>query len=43
MMDLMEEIVEQIAINLHGDTKITVGDHLIDLKGLGSDLLCLKP
>jgi len=32
MMDLMEEIVEQIAIKLHGDTKITVGDHVIDFQ-----------
>ena len=32
MMDLMEEIVEQIAIKLHGDTKIIVGDHVIDFQ-----------
>ena len=32
MMDLMEEIVEQIAIKLHGDTKITVGEHVIDFQ-----------
>ena len=32
MMDLMEEIVEQIAIKLHGDTKITVGEHFIDFQ-----------
>ena len=32
MMDLMEEIVEQIAIKLHGETKITVGDHVIDFQ-----------
>ena len=32
MMDLMEEIVEQIALKLHGDTKIIVGDHVIDFQ-----------
>ncbi len=32
MMNLMEEIVEQIAIKLHGETKITVGDHVIDFQ-----------
>jgi lysyl-tRNA synthetase, class II len=32
MMDLMEEIVEQIAIKLHGDTKVTVGEHIIDFQ-----------
>ena len=32
MMDLMEEIVEQIAIKLHGDTKVTVGEHVIDFQ-----------
>ncbi|MFY0688876.1 MAG: lysine--tRNA ligase [Cyclobacteriaceae bacterium] len=32
MMDLMEELVEQIAINVHGDTKVPVGDNIIDFK-----------
>jgi lysyl-tRNA synthetase, class II len=32
MMDLMEQIVEQIALNLNGSTKVTVGDHVIDFK-----------
>ncbi|MEM9324489.1 MAG: lysine--tRNA ligase [Bacteroidota bacterium] len=32
MMDLMEEVVEKIAINLHGDTKVTVGEHTIDFE-----------
>lgn len=32
MMDLMEEIVEQIAIKLHGDTKVRVGEHIIDFQ-----------
>ena len=32
MMDLMEEIVEQIAIKLHGDTKVRVGEHVIDFQ-----------
>ncbi len=32
MMDLMEEVVEKIALNLHDDTKVQVGDHTIDFK-----------
>jgi len=32
MMDLVEEMVEVIAINLHGKTKIPVGEHTIDFK-----------
>jgi lysyl-tRNA synthetase class 2 len=32
MMDLMEEIVEKIAINLHGSTKVKVGEHIIDFQ-----------
>lgn len=32
MMDFMEELVERIAINLHGDTKVPVGDQVIDFK-----------
>jgi lysyl-tRNA synthetase, class II len=32
MMDLVEEMVERIAIVLHGDTKVQVGDNLIDFK-----------
>lgn len=32
MMDLMEEVVEQIAMNLHGDTKVKVGDQVIDFQ-----------
>lgn len=32
MMDLMEEMVEKIALNLHGDTKVQVGEHLIDFQ-----------
>ncbi len=32
MMDLVEEMVEKVAIDLHGDTKVTVGDHVIDFK-----------
>jgi lysyl-tRNA synthetase, class II len=32
MMDLVEEMVEKIAITLHGDTKVQVGDHLIDFQ-----------
>lgn len=32
MMDFMEELVEKIAMNLHGDTKITVGENVIDFQ-----------
>lgn len=32
MMDLVEEMVERIAIDLHGKTSVTVGDHEIDFK-----------
>jgi len=32
MMDLVEEMVEQIALDLHGSTQVNVGDHLIDFK-----------
>ncbi|MFH1296948.1 MAG: lysine--tRNA ligase [Bacteroidota bacterium] len=32
MMDLVEEMVEQIALDLHGKTEIQVADHLIDFK-----------
>ncbi|MDP4268392.1 MAG: lysine--tRNA ligase [Bacteroidota bacterium] len=32
MMDLVEEMVERIAVNLHGSTVITVGDKQIDFK-----------
>ncbi|MBE0638239.1 MAG: lysine--tRNA ligase [Bacteroidales bacterium] len=32
MMNLVEEMVEQVAIQLHGDTKVQVGDNLIDFR-----------
>jgi len=32
MMDLVEEMVEKIAIDLHGSTKVKVGEHVIDFK-----------
>lgn len=32
MMDLVEEMVEQIALDLHGDTRVTVGEKTIDFK-----------
>lgn len=32
MMDFMEEMVEKIAINLHGDTKVKVGPNTIDFQ-----------
>ncbi|MDH5379687.1 MAG: lysine--tRNA ligase [Cyclobacteriaceae bacterium] len=30
MMDLVEEMVEKVAIDLHGDTKLPVGENIID-------------
>ena len=32
MMDLVEEMVEKIALALHGETKVRVGENLIDFK-----------
>ncbi|MGM0649791.1 MAG: lysine--tRNA ligase, partial [Bacteroidota bacterium] len=32
MMELVEAMVEKIAIDLHGDTKIKIGDNFIDFK-----------
>ncbi|RED92785.1 lysine--tRNA ligase [Marinoscillum furvescens] len=32
MMDFMEELVERIAIKLHGDTKVKVGENVIDFQ-----------
>lgn len=32
MMDLVEEMVEKVALNVHGDTKVQVGENLIDFK-----------
>ena len=32
MMNLVEEMIEQVALAIHGDTKVRVGDHLIDFK-----------
>ncbi|HIA35874.1 MAG TPA: lysine--tRNA ligase [Flavobacteriales bacterium] len=32
MMDLVEEMVESVALKLHGNTKILVGEHKIDFK-----------
>lgn len=32
MMDFMEQMIEQVAINLHGSTKVKVGEHEIDFK-----------
>lgn len=32
MMDLVEEMVEQVVLDLHGKTEITAGPHLIDFK-----------
>lgn len=32
MMNLVEEMIEKVAIDLHGDTKVKVGEHVIDFK-----------
>ena len=32
MMDLVEEMVEKIAIDLHGTTVVQVGENMIDFK-----------
>jgi lysyl-tRNA synthetase, class II len=32
MMNLVEEVIEKVAIDIHGDTKVKVGEHLIDFK-----------
>lgn len=32
MMDFMEELVEKVAMKLHGDTKVKVGDNVIDFQ-----------
>jgi lysyl-tRNA synthetase, class II len=32
MMDLVEEMIEKVAIDLHGRTQVQVGDNLIDFK-----------
>ena len=32
MMDLVEEMVERVAVNVHGSTQVQVGENLIDFK-----------
>src|SRR5688572_3748547 len=32
MMNLVEEMIEKVAMDLHGVTKVMVGDHIIDFK-----------
>lgn len=32
MMDLVEEMIEKVAIDLHGSTEVKVGDNIIDFK-----------
>jgi len=32
MMDIMEEMIEKVAMDLHGDTKVQVGENTIDFK-----------
>ncbi|HZX75429.1 MAG TPA: lysine--tRNA ligase [Cyclobacteriaceae bacterium] len=32
MMDLVEEMIEKVAIDLHGTTKVTVGENVIDFQ-----------
>ena len=35
MMNLVEEMIEKMAIDLHGTAKVSVGDHMIDFKRPG--------
>ena len=32
MMDLVEEMIEKVALDLHGTTEVKVGDHIIDFR-----------
>lgn len=32
MMNLVEEVIEKVALDIHGDTKVQVGNNLIDFK-----------
>lgn len=32
MMDLVEEMIEKVALDLHGTTKVQVGEHVIDFR-----------
>jgi lysyl-tRNA synthetase class 2 len=32
MMELVEEMIERVALDLHGTTKVQVGEHMIDFK-----------
>ena len=32
MMNLVEEMIEQVALDIHGETRVTVGEHVIDFK-----------
>ncbi len=32
MMDLVEEMIEKVALDLHGETAVQVGEHVIDFK-----------
>jgi lysyl-tRNA synthetase, class II len=32
MMNLVEEMIEQVAMDIHGHTKVQVGEHIIDFK-----------
>jgi lysyl-tRNA synthetase class 2 len=32
MMELVEEMIEKVALDLHGDTRVTVGKNIIDFK-----------
>ena len=34
MMDFTEKMIEQVALTLHGSTKVHVGDHEIDFESL---------
>ena len=41
-MDLVEEMVEKIALDLHGKTEIQVGENLINSKDLGKGIQCMS-
>ena len=43
MMNLVEEMVEKIAIDLYGKTEVVVGKNKINFKDLGNVTLCMRP
>ena len=43
MMDFMEEMIEYVAMEVHGTTEVQVGDNTIALNDLGKGIQCMKP